>query len=151
MTRELHFIHECRCYVVRWLSNPSIAAARDHWQSLIEDPEFELGYSALHDMRGREFTKTYEETVSERDVYRRDVEPRVGDGRTAILVDSVATYGQARQMTLMLNLEDSSVVTYSEEEAKRWVGLPAEYVFPYRVAAPKSSDPGAETQGTASS
>jgi len=62
------------------------------------------------------------------------VAPEVGEGRLAILVDSAVTFGQARQMTMMLGLEGTSLITYSEGEAKTWVGLPPDYKLPYHQA-----------------
>jgi hypothetical protein len=103
----------------------------EHWTGLLDHPEFEPGQAALHDLRGRKARGDYEDVFTQGEVYRRDVEPRVGTGRMAILVDSAVTYGQGRQVTTMLDLEDSSLVTYSEEEAKTWVGLPADYELPY--------------------
>ncbi len=66
----------------------------------------------------------------EADGYRSEIEPAVGFGRLAILVDSKRLFDGAERMVAMLEL-GGSFVTESEAEAKRWVGLPPDLPFPY--------------------
>ncbi len=133
MVRELYFFPESRCYVVRWLVDLTKGAMLAHWSGLLEDPDYNPEYAALHDVRCRSIKGGYEETVESRDIYRRKVEPEVGEGRVAVLVDTASAYGSGRQLTIMTGLEDESLVTYSEEEAKSWIGLGADFVLPYEL------------------
>jgi len=145
MDREIYFVHQHRCYVVRWIADPSEESSREHWKALTEHPEFEPGHAALHDFRGRNPRGGYEEAQEGRDTYVRDVAPHVGDGRVAMLVDSPMAYGQARMIAIMLALEETSLVTYSEEDAKEWVGLSADYEFPYPTPSSGSSESGSSS------
>jgi hypothetical protein len=140
LDRELHFVQAYRCYVVRWLSDPSVESSREHWRSLLEHPEFEPGFAALHDLRGRGTDRGYESLVEARGIYASQVAPHVGDGRVSLLVDSVLGFGLARQMTILLDLEESARVTYSEEEAKTWIGLPADFPLPYPASSSSRPD-----------
>jgi len=133
MVRELYFFPESHCYVVRWIVDPTKEAMLSHWHDLLEDPEYNPDFAALHDLRNRTIKGEYADTVESRDAYTRDVAPEVGGGRVAVLVDTAAAYGSGRQLTVMTGLEDDSLVTYSEEEAKRWIGLSEDHALPYTV------------------
>jgi hypothetical protein len=127
---ELQFVHPHRCYIVRWLVDLSRERTREYWKALIANPEFQPGYAVLHDLRGRSIRRGFEDTAIQRDIYRREVAPHVGEGRAALLVDSAMAYSQEKLLTLMLGMEDTVLVTYSEDEARRWVGLPADHPLP---------------------
>ena len=126
MNRVLFFAPEHACYVVRWTASLTKEASVAHWQDLVERPEFSPGLAALHDMRGVTIPRSYEETAEVGKIYRRDIEPRVGFGRVALLVDDADNFGQAERLTNALELA-GTLVTYSEREAREWVGLPTDF------------------------
>lgn len=133
MARELYFYPDAGCYVVRWVDDLTVDDLIAHWKDLLGHPEFETGYAALHDARDRSIVTAYAETVEGREAYLRDVAPKVGSGRVAVLVDNPNAFGTGRQLTVMTGLEEDSLVTYSEEAAKKWVGLAGDFVLPYVV------------------
>ena len=133
MNRELYFYHDLQCYVVRWVGDLSTEAMTVHWRDLLDQPDYRPEHAGLHDVRGREINAGYSDTVESREIYERDVAPRVGGGRVAILVDNAAAFGTGRQLTVMTGLEDASLVTYSEEDAKKWIGLASDFALPYDV------------------
>lgn len=135
MARELHFYHEFRCYVVHWTADLSKEAIAAHWRDLLEQPDYRPDHSALHDLRRCEITSGYAETLESRELYQREVAPKVGRSRVAILVDNAVAFGTGRQITMMTGLEDDSLVTYSVEDAKKWVGLGPDFALPYEAQA----------------
>jgi hypothetical protein len=133
MVRELYFYPESHCYVVRWVADLTKEAMVDHWRDLLGDPDYRPDQAALHDVRNRAIKGEYADTVESRDTYQREVAPKTGSGRVAVLVDNAAAFGSGRQLTVMTGLEEESLVTYSEQEAKRWIGLDAALVLPYEL------------------
>lgn len=129
--RELHFYEEVGCYVVRWLSDFSQGSLARHWAALVEDPRLRPGMAALHDARGCQVKAGRSALGEGARLYRREVEPRVGFGRVALLVDDDGTLADARRLTELLELE-GALVTTSESEAKAWVGLERNLPLPYR-------------------
>jgi len=130
MDRELYFVPEHDCYVVRWIANITKQGSIEHWRDLIEQPRFRPELAALHDMRKVEARRDREETVELGETYRRDVEPHVGFGRVAILVAHPETYERAQHLTNMLELA-GTLISYSEQDAMEWVGRPADFALPY--------------------
>jgi hypothetical protein len=131
MARELYFYPDAGCYVVRWIDDLRVEDLIAHWKDLLERPEYDASFAALHDARERSILAGYAETVEGRDVYVRDVAPKIGSGRVAVLVDNPSAFGSGRQLTVMTGLEEDSLVTYSEEAAKQWVGLSGDFELPY--------------------
>ena len=134
MDRELYFVPEHTCYIVRWIADITGDALLEHWRDLVERPEFDPCLVALHDFRGIEVRRGKTATIVVGEIYRRDVEPRVGFGRAAIIVDDAAKFERANHLISMLEL-DGTLVSYSEQEAKTWVGLPGDFALPYSGAA----------------
>jgi hypothetical protein len=129
MARELTFVPDRHCYLVRWRGDVTPEDSRRHWQALVDDPRFQRGFAALHDVRGCNLLRDFESAQRVRLVYRGYAE-RLGDARLAVLVDSPRQYGMERQLMTMLGVEDLGLVTYDEAEAKAWVGLPADFPLP---------------------
>ena len=140
MVREIHYYPELGCYVVRWLVDLTTDAMATHWRALLADPDYSPDHASLHDLRERGIAGEYEGILESRDVYQRDVAPKVGNGRVAILVDNAAAFGSGRQLTMMLGLEEDTLVTYSEAEAKRWIGLGEDHALPYVVSGDPADD-----------
>jgi len=128
--RELHFLPEYGCYAVRWTSNLSGESLVAHWRDIVERPEFKPDFAALHDLRGVEVRPGKQGAVEVGEIYRRDVEPRVGFGRAAILVASADAFDYAVHLVELLELE-GALIGYDEREAKAWVGLPRDFTLPY--------------------
>lgn len=133
MARELYFFPDAGCYVVRWIDDLTLDDLIAHWKDLLARPDYDTSYAALHDARDRTIITGYAETLEGRDAYLRDVAPKVGSGRVAVLVDNPAAFGTGRQITVMTGLEEDSLVTYSEQAAKEWVGLAGDFELPYAV------------------
>lgn len=125
MTREIHFFEAHSCYVVKWIEDLDPRILNEHWSGLVSDPRFKPGFGALHDVRGRKIEFDSRAVSANAREYRVRVEPQVGFGRLAILVDSDEAIESSRRLIAMLEL-DGSIVTRSEFEAKQWVGLAAE-------------------------
>jgi hypothetical protein len=132
MDREIYFFDQYRCYVVRWISDISRDGVIQHWEALIQDPRFQPGYAALHDARGRAPKASWSDLREGTERYRVAVEPRVGFGRVAILVDAEDVRAQALRLLELLELE-GAIVTASEAEARSWVGLPLDLPLPYHA------------------
>ncbi|MGH0030420.1 MAG: hypothetical protein ACQGVC_11565 [Myxococcota bacterium] len=130
MDRELYFIADRGCYVVRWMADVSDGSATRHWQELIGNARFRPGLAALHDVRGHAIELGRQSLRDEAEAYRAEVEPRVGFGRVAILVDDPEMHRRAERLVRMLELHGARV-TFSETEAKEWVGLPPDQPLPY--------------------
>lgn len=129
MDREIHWFEEHSCYVVRWSDAATPASLAQHWDSIVADPRFQPGFAALHDCRAFVFALAPNQMRDQAHAYRAEIEPQVGFGRVAILVEGQASRDAAQRMINLLELEDA-IVTTSEAEARNWVGLPADVFVP---------------------
>jgi len=132
MPRELHFLPDHRCYLVRWRGDMTPADTRQHWRDLLDDPRHESGLAALHDLRDCRLLRDFSGAKEEQGAYRK-LADGFGMARVAMLVGSPLQYGMARQLMTLLDFDDLALVTYDEADAKAWIGLAADYPLPYEA------------------
>lgn len=87
MDREVYFFEDRSCDVVCWSSDVRGKSLLEHWEALLQDPRFRPSFAALHDARGRSLDVDWSDARLKAHTYRAEVEPQVGFGRLAILVD----------------------------------------------------------------
>lgn len=134
MDRELYFLPEHGCYVVRWTARITKDTSIEHWRDLVERPEFTPELAALHDFRAADVHPDRKGTIEVGHVYRREIEPRVGFGRVAIMVATGEAFAAAERLINLLEL-DGTLISYDESDAKAWIGLPRDFDLPYTSPA----------------
>lgn len=137
--REIYFFEEYGCYVVRWLADITLEGTLGHWRSLLADERHRPGLGALHDGRGRSPKFSWKELREGARSYREAVEPAVGFGPVALLLDRGKLFREASRGVSLLELE-GALVTDSERDAKECVGLPSDFRLPYEVSGTAEQD-----------
>jgi hypothetical protein len=126
--RELHFYPEHHCYFVKWDGTEVTAEdTLQHWQELARNAQYDASMDALHDLRGCHFESSYVAALKGARIYQSTGVG--GTGKVGVLVDDVLAFGMMRQLTVVMDLDDS-LVTYDEAEAKALVGLPRDFALP---------------------
>jgi hypothetical protein len=92
-------------------------------QDLISRSDWRPGASVLVDYRQTDFTDVNSDQLREMSEFQSNLNDRLGDGRTAVLVKPGRDFGLARQYEMLAesNASTKLMVLFEESEAVRWL------------------------------
>lgn len=118
---------DSRCYAVVWSGDVTLDALKAFYVDVVKLPEFPDRRGVLHDFRNADIAHDFNELDKVREHYRqaiRDHDVRPG---LSFIVKSSHQFGQVRQTIAKMLSNDQILVTYSEDEAKTFIGLPTDF------------------------
>lgn len=115
------------CYVVVWTGDVTVDALKRFFADVVKLPVFPARRGVIHDLRRARIAIDFHQL----DTARLDHDLAIhADNRKpplAYVVESAHQFGQIRQYIAKVQIENEVLVTYSEDEAKAFVGLPKNF------------------------
>ncbi len=130
MPYTFEFVRSPGAYVITWSVEWTVDDLRSCLADLRADPNFRLGLNRLHDLRTVSIRLNSKQVAAVSQGLEAE-DDKHGDRRVAYFVGDDITYGVLRMAVGHgILMRAQQWVMRNADEAKDWVGLPADYVLP---------------------
>ena len=131
MSYVIRYDPETRIMFVTWSGTIDLGDHKAFYEDLVRTPGFATRTGIFHDCRGADrIAIGFDNLNAARLHYADTVLEAATPVPAAVLVATKVQFGQMRQYITKLDVEETTLITYSEDDAKAHLGLPADFTLP---------------------